>query len=181
MRPDKAKLFYKKCSTPPRAAIYYNGIDKIVMLDNLSTPDCVVALMGSGIGKMLIVSAYLDINKPVVEEWLRRIIKFSDDKNWPIIIGMDSNAHSTLFGKDNNSRGEELEDFIINNGLCVENVGTLPTYEAQRGYVSIATCIDVTLSRGLPLNAVSGWHIGCLLYTSPSPRDKRQSRMPSSA
>ena len=25
------------------------------------------------------------------------------------------------------------------------------------------------------------FHIGCLLYTSPSPRDKRQSRMPSSA
>ena len=24
-------------------------------------------------------------------------------------------------------------------------------------------------------------HIACLLYTSPSPRDKRQSRMPSSA
>ena len=27
----------------------------------------------------------------------------------------------------------------------------------------------------------SGWSSGCLLYTSPSPRDKRQSRMPSSA
>ena len=26
-----------------------------------------------------------------------------------------------------------------------------------------------------------GQHITCLLYTSPSPRDKRQSRMPSSA
>ena len=25
------------------------------------------------------------------------------------------------------------------------------------------------------------WRTGCLLYTSPSPRDKRQSRMPSSA
>ena len=25
------------------------------------------------------------------------------------------------------------------------------------------------------------YHPGCLLYTSPSPRDKRQSRMPSSA
>ena len=25
------------------------------------------------------------------------------------------------------------------------------------------------------------WNIVCLLYTSPSPRDKRQSRMPSSA
>ena len=26
-----------------------------------------------------------------------------------------------------------------------------------------------------------GGRLGCLLYTSPSPRDKRQSRMPSSA
>ena len=26
-----------------------------------------------------------------------------------------------------------------------------------------------------------GWHTDCLLYTSPSPRDKGQSRMPSSA
>ena len=26
-----------------------------------------------------------------------------------------------------------------------------------------------------------GWDWDCLLYTSPSPRDKRQSRMPSSA
>ena len=29
--------------------------------------------------------------------------------------------------------------------------------------------------------AVNGEGIACLLYTSPSPRDKRQSRMPSSA
>ena len=28
---------------------------------------------------------------------------------------------------------------------------------------------------------VTGYGTGCLLYTSPSPRDKRQSRMPSSA
>src|SRR5678810_1511014 len=25
------------------------------------------------------------------------------------------------------------------------------------------------------------WHMGCLLYTSPSPRDRQKSRMPSSA
>ena len=30
------------------------------------------------------------------------------------------------------------------------------------------------------INKLQG-HFGCLLYTSPSPRDKRQSRMPSSA
>ena len=31
------------------------------------------------------------------------------------------------------------------------------------------------------LNALSEQYVVCLLYTSPSPRDKRQSRMPSSA
>ena len=34
---------------------------------------------------------------------------------------------------------------------------------------------------GLALWQVSGEITPCLLYTSPSPRDKRQSRMPSSA
>ena len=32
-----------------------------------------------------------------------------------------------------------------------------------------------------PEGDLLGFHITCLLYTSPSPRDKRQSRMPSSA
>ena len=38
-------------------------------------------------------------------------------------------------------------------------------------------------SRGVTLSAEDdiGWFYNCLLYTSPSPRDKRQSRMPSSA
>ena len=31
------------------------------------------------------------------------------------------------------------------------------------------------------LQAIGAWTYSCLLYTSPSPRDKRQSRMPSSA
>ena len=31
------------------------------------------------------------------------------------------------------------------------------------------------------LHLLNGWMYICLLYTSPSPRDKRQSRMPSSA
>ena len=34
---------------------------------------------------------------------------------------------------------------------------------------------------GLVVHPAPGNYTGCLLYTSPSPRDKRQSRMPSSA
>ena len=37
------------------------------------------------------------------------------------------------------------------------------------------------LASGLVLAAAAWMLSGCLLYTSPSPRDKRQSRMPSSA
>ena len=56
-----------------------------------------------------------------------------------------------------------------------------------RGYVQIVAG-TVPLAVGTALassiksnNDVSVVYIGCLLYTSPSPRDKRQSRMPSSA
>ena len=53
-------------------------------------------------------------------------------------------------------------------------------------YTQIASDIDETerfIDTGSYIfNAVvSGSIYGCLLYTSPSPRDKRQSRMPSSA
>ena len=33
----------------------------------------------------------------------------------------------------------------------------------------------------LSINGVEGIFLGCLLYTSPSPRDRTRSRMPSSA
>ena len=62
------------------------------------------------------------------------------------------------------------------------------------GYIFRAYYALPPLSRksdGLPTGAVSGFCSmlfklledvrSCLLYTSPSPRDKRQSRMPSSA
>ena len=50
------------------------------------------------------------------------------------------------------------------------------TVKGQLGKLS--TEIETALQSGGQLPA---WARGCLLYTSPSPRDKRQSRMPSSA
>ena len=49
--------------------------------------------------------------------------------------------------------------------------------------------IQILKKRGLSLShatisanaLINAEYVGCLLYTSPSPRDKRQSRMPSSA
>ena len=50
--------------------------------------------------------------------------------------------------------------------------------------VSPATAVEPTFDRSLCVETFPGISLGpevCLLYTSPSPRDKRQSRMPSSA
>ena len=52
------------------------------------------------------------------------------------------------------------------------NVGTLAWSRLSGGY---SFPWDVRLKR------MYAQHYNCLLYTSPSPRDKRQSRMPSSA
>ena len=56
----------------------------------------------------------------------------------------------------------------------------LDAWSAQEGSGDLI----VRLSAILMIHAILGAgavHSACLLYTSPSPRDKRQSRMPSSA
>ena len=62
---------------------------------------------------------------------------------------------------------EEVEIFESANGNCyVDTLDGIPK--------TIENC-------NLPMGSIVTVKYGCLLYTSPSPRDKRQSRMPSSA
>ena len=63
-------------------------------------------------------------------------------------MGVDSNAHSQLYGPDTNKRGEAFEEFILMQGLLVENRGTMPTFETIRGDTHLKSHIDVTLSKG---------------------------------
>ena len=107
---------------------------------------------------MILVSGYLDINKSVIPDWLSGIIQYSNKKKYPVLLGIDSNAHSTLYGTRSNARGEELEDFILSNGISTENVGELPTFETVRGGVRIESNIDVTLTYKL-INAVTDWMV----------------------
>ena len=55
-------------------------------------------------------------------------------------------------------------------------------FKAGGGSDAWARAIGPAFSKNLPGNpTVVVKNVTCLLYTSPSPRDKRQSRMPSSA
>ena len=98
---------------------------------------------------MLICSGYLDITQPVVQDWLSKVVKYAESKDSELLIGMDTNCHSNLFGEDTNKRGRDFEDFVIENALAIENVGTVPTFETIRAGKRMATCIDVTLTRDI--------------------------------
>ena len=55
---------------------------------------------------------------------------------------MDSNAHSDIWGHNNNKRGNELVDYIVQEGLELHNKGKENTYECSTG----KSIIDITLS-----------------------------------
>ena len=76
--------------------------------------------------------------------------------------------------------------------MNLENVDSevkVRIYDANSTFPHVGTYLQETVSHlsfaiakaKLDLRAVNRNTLLCLLYTSPSPRDKRQSRMPSSA
>ena len=142
----------------PRAAILATKDVAATALDNLCNRDCAAALVKLHGQQILIASIYLDIRKNVTPDWLLKITNTAASKGWPLILGIDTNAHSSLYGPDNNPRGDDLEDFILTHSLTVENEGNVPTYEAQRGNSVASSYIDVTLSRDLPFDILD-WKV----------------------
>ena len=91
----------------------------------------------------------------------------------------DPNAHPEL------SLGEQVEQAIAGGATCIqlrEKDQDRETFlNAARELVKVCNKHHVPLIINDDLDIALDVHAACLLYTSPSPRDKRQSRMPSSA
>ena len=124
----------------PNTNIWFEG--------KYSDKDVTTAILQTTDKPMYLTSAYLDIQnngQKMFPTKLIELIKLCKRENHPLIVSMDANAHSTLYGHETNARGETLEEFVLEHNLQIENIGS------------------------------------CLLYTSPSPRDRQKSRMPSSA
>ena len=75
-----------------------------------------------------------------------------------MLIGSDTNSHSTLWGKETNNRGEQLEELIDTYNLDIHNRGKMPTYDCSLGQ----SIIDVTLSMDLKI-AIEDWKV-CKIY-----------------
>ena len=104
------------------------------------------------------VSAYMDIKLDMVQPWLIKFLEYANKKKYPIFIGADSNAHSTLYGNTTNTRGEALEELFIKYGLNIENIGLTPTFSANREDGVISSIIDITISRGLR-GRIRNWRV----------------------
>ena len=67
-------------------------------------------------------------------------------------------------------------------GLLGKKIGMTRVFDKDAGVMIPVNVIDVSGNEYLQVKTTeTDGYSACLLYTSPSPRDKRQSRMPSSA
>ena len=105
-----------------------------------------------------VCSLYLDIKTDPVSDDLTKLERFCHGNGVPLIVGMDSNAHSLLWGsKDTNQRGETLESFILEKGFIVLNEGNTPTFSGGVGN----SVIDITLmnTKAYQLLPVVSWKV----------------------
>ena len=91
-----------------RAAIIASPNIEIVEISELCTKDSAVAYCNIDNSRILVCSGYLDITQPVVQDWLNKVVKYAESKDSELLIGVDTNCHSNLFGKETNKRGYEL-------------------------------------------------------------------------
>ena len=143
--PSRADFIPSARSGVPRAAIFADKRLKLREVTHLCTRDPVAGVCVIGNKQTLIISAYLDINLSVRSDALIDILEYRQEKRLGLILAIDSNADSTLWGHANNTRGTLMTDIISEYGLFLQNVGKEYTYDSQLG----KSVIDLTLTCNL--------------------------------
>ena len=127
LQPKSCQVFEK--GPNPRAGTYLSNRIKAWNMETLLSPDIAVIQTRIQNRSTLIISAYLDIQyKEVIPAELTAAVEYALKKGLAIIIGMDSNAHSTSFRPTSNARGEILDLFTAKYGLDIEHRGNTPTF-----------------------------------------------------
>ena len=140
---DKAAFkLYSAIGSKPRACVRTAKDVPAWLVNEFTSRDiCTIAIKING-RLTYVTSAYLDINLPVRQTQLVNLISHCELKRIALVVAMDSNSHSGLWGcPDTNARGEELENLISETNLTVMNVGTEPTFVTSRA----SSIIDVTV------------------------------------
>ena len=174
-----ATIMYEGLPTRPDAAIWWSLVEKYKVTSMFSAPTAVRVLKKqdpaalkkhdlSSLRALFLAGEPLDettaqwiaesLGRPIIDNY------WQTETGWPILSlcnGVESAA--SKFG----SPGKAVYGYDVK--LIDENTGEELTGAGQKGVVAI--------EGPLPPGCMQT----CLLYTSPSPRDRTRSRMPSSA
>ena len=142
----------------PRTAIIASRDLSLTLLPSLSNRDCTVTQLNMDGRKFLIASIYMDILRPVSQQFVHKVIDFATSRRLELIMAADTNAHSSIFGPHTNKRGEALEELIAKHGLRVENQGNTPTFCANRRGGIVTSFIDYTLTKFIE-GPVDNWRV----------------------
>ena len=89
--PQKSFLIPGPLSVSNNRAIIVSSIE-LIEISNLYTEDSAVAILKGKSNSFLIVSLYMDITKPVEQDFIKNILTFAENKNLELIIGVDTNC-----------------------------------------------------------------------------------------
>ncbi len=151
--------YCKRDGKSVRAAIIINKEIDHWPLDKISGPDlAVVALkVEPPLRQLYAASCYLDIKLKAPSDELHRLVRHCELQEIPLLVGIDTNAHSTIWGESaTNKRGEALEDWLIDNDLYVLNKGNVPTFAPDE---SRKTIIDITITNKWARPSVGDWSV----------------------
>jgi hypothetical protein len=143
----------------PRAAIAATRDLNAWAMDDFTTNDIAACLWLTGqeeVPEIIIMSIYFDINKEVISCDVTRLLDYAELKQLPVILGADSNAHSKLWGcEQNNARGNDFEEILSRWNLSINNIGLVPTFQTVRA----SSIIDVTLTSYTLFDRILGWEV----------------------
>lgn len=151
-------FFTNSASEIPKSAILLRKSSFIALNINSYSNECLTFVSISFKNKkILLISAYMP---PTIDISVQlNHIKRAVDKLKPkyFIISTDSNARSQhWFDHKNNSRGQQMSEFIIHNKLIVlNNNRNSPTFDSHQGKSSI----DLTLINENMINFIKDWNL----------------------
>ena len=153
-------------------------------IEQRSLLDKVVLCLGLGLASITGLVAYFLVVQPLqnqkVEEPAEKVVVFNVDSERVLEVAKTQVTRERSMVVFACGTGVLIEEPSVDESVALAK-GAL-AFEAERQLSPVVTAVgegDFLVTHGPAV--VSFLFEDCLLYTSPSPRDKRQSRMPSSA
>jgi exonuclease III len=146
-----------------RSAICHSANLNIFKVNHLCDRDVTTCLWqpGSERDNILLVSVYWDSNSHTLPALLPLAIEFAQHHSYEILLSLDSNAHSTLWGcPRDDARGTTFEQFLYRYNLNLLNTGTTSTYYSIRNPQTTAqSIIDLSLATPALTLHVQSWKV----------------------